>query len=128
MKMATKFIYSVLAEELILQGVLSAQGYKQKNLAAQIDAVLNEADPGKSLPSSLRTQVEAIRNFGNFSAHPITDITSLQVIDVQPDEAEWCLDILVEAFDHYHVKPKIAADKKAALNQKLAAAGKPPAK
>lgn len=33
--------------------------------------------------------VDAIKNFGNFSAHKITDKTSLQVIEVEPHEAEF---------------------------------------
>ena len=58
----------------------------------------------------------------------MTDITTLQVIPVEEGEAEWCLDILEEMFDHYHVKPKQAAERKAALDAKLAAAGKAPSK
>jgi hypothetical protein len=108
-----------------LQAILRGQGYAQRDLAKQIDAVLNEPDPAKAIPSALRETVDAIRNFGNFSAHPITDQTTLQVIEVEPGEAEWCLDILEEMFDHYYVKPAQAAARKAALNVKLAAAGKP---
>ena len=69
-----------------------------------------------------------IRNFGNFSAHQITDQTTLQVLAVDPGEAEWCLDILEEMFDHYYVKPAEAKARKAALDEKLAAAGKPRSK
>ena len=72
--------------------------------------------------------VDAIRNFGNFSAHPINDITSLQVIDVQPQEAEWCLEILEALFEHFYVGPAAAAAKKKALDAKLKGAGKPPSK
>ena len=59
----------------------------------------------KALPQGLHEIIDAIRQFGNFSAHPITDITSLQVIDVEPEEAEWCLEIIEGLFDHYYVKP-----------------------
>ena len=72
--------------------------------------------------------VDAIRNFGNFSAHPITDQTSLQVIDVEEHEAEYCLDILDAVFDHYYVRPEHAKKQRAALDAKLKAAGKPPSK
>jgi hypothetical protein len=41
---------------------------------------------------------------------------------------EWCLDILDEMFDHYYVKPEQAKARKATLDIKLAAAGKPPAR
>jgi hypothetical protein len=108
-----------------LQAVLREQGYMQKDLAQQIDALLNEPDPVKAIPTALRQTIDAVRNFGNFSAHPITDKTTLQVVSVEPEEAEWCLHILEETFDHYYVKPAHAAARKNALDEKLAAAGKP---
>jgi hypothetical protein len=111
-----------------LQAVLRDQGYNQANLAQQIDALLKESNPAKSIPTGLRTTVDAIRNFGNFSAHPVSDQTSLQVIDVEPQEAEWCLEILETAFDHYYVQPARAAALKKALDAKLTAAGKPKSK
>ncbi len=111
-----------------LQTVLRDQGYMQHNLVQQIDALLNEKDPLKAIPSGLRQTIDLVRNFGNFSAHPITDQTTLQVIDVEPQEAESCLEILDEVFDHFYVKPALAAARKAALDAKLVAAGKPPSK
>jgi hypothetical protein len=90
--------------------------------------LLNEADASKAIPSTLRVTVDGIRNFGNFSAHPITDVTSLQIIDVEPHEAEWCLEILEEMFQHFYVRPAEAAARKAALDAKLKSAGKPPSK
>lgn len=111
-----------------LQSVLGAAGYKQKDLSKQIDAALIEDDARKALPSGVHAIVDAIRNFGNFAAHKITDQTSLQIIDVEPAEAEFCLDVLDSVFDHYYVKPAQAKRIKDALNAKLEAANKPPAK
>ncbi len=104
------------------------QGYAGPNLATQLDAVLNEQDARKALPNDLHTTVDAIRGFGNFSAHPITDQTTLQVIDVEDEEAEWCLEIVAGLFDHYYVRPAAALKRKAKLDAKLQAAGKPPSK
>ena len=111
-----------------LQAILRGQGYAQTNLAQQVDALLTEPDPARAIPTALRQAVDAIRNFGNFSAHPVTDQTTLQIIDVEAGEAEWCLEILEEMFDHYYVKPEHIKARKAALDAKLAAAGKPPSK
>ena len=112
----------------VLQSILDQQGYTGRNLATQIDNLLNETDSNKALPSSLKRTVDAIRNFGNFSAHPINDVTTLQIIDVDPEEAEWCLETVERLFDHYYVRP-VADDKRLAdLNTKLAQAGKPSAK
>jgi hypothetical protein len=111
-----------------LQAILREHGYNQHNLWQQIDSVLAEPCPAKALPSALRDTVDAIRCFGNFSAHPITDQTTLQVIPVDEGEAEWCLEILEEMFDHYYVKPERAKVLKAQLDAKLEAAGKPKSK
>lgn len=111
-----------------LQAILREAGYMQRDLAGQIDAVLNETDARKALPTGVHGTLDAIRNFGNFSAHPITDQTTLQIIDVEDHEAEYCLDILDALFDHYYVRPKEAKRRRAALDAKLIAAGKPPSK
>jgi len=111
-----------------LQHLLRERGYKQHDLVKQVEAVLSEEDPAKSVPDTLRVALDAVRNFGNFSAHPLTDKTTLQIIDVEAGEAEWCLEILIECFECFYVRPARAAERKAALNLKLASAGKPPAK
>ena len=112
----------------VLQALLQDQGYTGGNLARQIDAVLKENDPSKALPAGVRESVDAIRNFGNFSAHPVTDKTSLQIIDVESEEAEWCLEIVERLFEHYYVRPATEAKRLAELNAKLGKAGKQPAK
>jgi hypothetical protein len=109
-----------------LQHVLHSGGYKVGNgdLAKEIDRFLSES----GIPPSLRQTIDAIRNFGNFGAHPINDRTALQIVKVDDHEAEWCLEILEECFEHFYVGPAIAKAKKADLNAKLAAAGKPQSK
>ncbi|WP_315810493.1 MULTISPECIES: DUF4145 domain-containing protein [unclassified Bradyrhizobium] len=111
-----------------LQAMLRSAGYRAKDLAKEVDLLLNEPDPKKALTHQLRETVDAIRNFGNFSAHPIDDKTTIQVIEVEPHEAEWCLDVIEELFQHFYVGPAKAKAKKDALNAKLTAAGKPLAK
>jgi hypothetical protein len=111
-----------------LQAILSAQGFTGGSLMKQIEKALDETDAKKALPTSLRENIDAIRNFGNFSAHPISDQTTLQIVDVEDGEAEWCLELLTDMFDHYYVRPAVAAERRAALAEKLSAAGKPPMK
>ena len=89
----------------VLQSILNEQGYPGRDLSKQIDAVLNDTESDKALPTGVLRTIDAVRNFGNFSAHPISDITSLQIIDVEPEEAEWCLEIVERLFDHYYVRP-----------------------
>ncbi len=111
-----------------LQTILRAHGYNARDLAKEIDLLLNETDASKAIPATLRVTIDGIRNFGNFSAHPVTDVTTLQVVEVEPHEAEWCLEVLEEMFQHFYVRPAEAKARKAALDAKLKAAGKPPSK
>jgi hypothetical protein len=108
-----------------LQAVLASAGYSSSNLAQQVQEAIEQSDAVRALPPDIRDSMDAIRNFGNFSAHPINDVSTAQVIDVDPGEAEWCLELLSELFQHFYVRPQRAAQRREALNQKLAAAGKP---
>lgn len=94
---------------------------KGGNLADEIQAVI---DSGK-LPSDLSEQIDAIRNVGNFAAHPMKCEHTGEIFDVEPNEAEWTLDVLEELFDFYFVRPAQRQKKRDALNQKLKEAGKP---
>jgi hypothetical protein len=107
-----------------LQNLLRSQGYDQHDLVKAIEALL----ASKSLPSSLAGNVDAIRNIGNFAAHPMKDTNSGAILPVEPHEAEWNLDVLEGLFDFYFVQPAKDQAKISALNAKLAAAGKPPIK
>ncbi len=97
---------------------------KPSDLYAEIEEVIKS---GK-LPSHLSEMLHAVRVIGNFAAHPLKSTNTGEVIDVEPNEAEWNLDTLEALFDFYFVQPARAAAKKAALNQKLADAGKLPLK
>jgi len=95
---------------------------KASDLSKEIDAVL------PSLPSSIAEAVDAVRVIGNFAAHPIKSTNTGEIVDVEPGEAEWSLDVLESLFDFYFVQPAKLAEKKAAMNKKLTDAGKPPLK
>lgn len=92
-----------------------------KDLVNQIDEVISS----NRLPSSLAEQLDAVRNIGNFAAHPQKSTNSGEVIEVEPQEAEWNLDVLEDLFIHYFVKPAQLQKRKDSLNKKLADAGKP---
>ena len=112
----------------ILQSILREQGYTNRDLAKQVDAVLSETDSSKLLPLYIRNNIDAIRNFGNFSAHQQEDNITSEIIDVEPEEAEWCVQIVSDLFDHYYIRPAADRKKLDELNQKLANAGKRPVK
>lgn len=99
-------------------------GVKPSNLSQEIDAVLQS----KQLPSHLTEGIDAIRNIGNFAAHPLKSTSTGEIVDVEPGEAEWLLDILEGLFDFYFVQPAELKRKRKALNKKLAKVKKPPMK
>jgi len=94
------------------------------SLATQIQNVLNSP----VLPSYIHENLDAIRQYGNFAAHPLASKVTGAIVDVETGEAEYCLDILDDLFDHYYVKPTQSASKRAALSAKLKESGKPPMK
>jgi hypothetical protein len=107
-----------------LQGLLRLNGYTKKDLAPAIDEILKE----KRLPSYLAESLDAVRNIGNFAAHPMKDTNTGAIVPVEPHEAEWNLDVLEELFNFFYVAPAKEQKRRDALNAKLAAIGKPPMK
>jgi len=105
-----------------LQHVLrDAAGVKKSDLAKEIQEVL---DSGK-LPTHLADSIDAIRNIGNFSAHPQKSINTGEILPVEPQEADWTLEVLEQLFDFYYEQPTRLRARRDALNAKLAEAGKP---
>ena len=99
-------------------------GIKKADLSKEINEVLASG----RLPSYLADSIDAIRNIGNFAAHPMKSTSTGEILEVEQGEAEWTLDVLDGLFDFYFVQPAILQAKKAALNTKLASANKPPVK
>jgi hypothetical protein len=104
-----------------LQSLLRSQGFDQKDLAPAIAALI----ASKTIPSWLAQNVDAIRNIGNFAAHPLKDSNGGEILPVETHEADWNLEVLESLFDFYYVQPAHDAERRAALNEKLKAAGKP---
>ncbi len=103
-----------------LQTILVEKGGadENKNLYKQIGEVLDK------LPAYIANNLDAVREIGNFAAHPRKSENTGEIMDVEPGEAEWNLEVLDSLFDHYYVKPETEKGKREALNIKLAEAGK----
>jgi hypothetical protein len=69
--------------------------------------------------------MNAIRHFGNFGAHANKNIQAGEIIDVEPSEAEWTLEILKSLLEYFAIKPSKYAGKRRRLNSKLEDLGKP---
>lgn len=125
---------SVLAESSKASAALSRRclqyilrqkaSVKQGDLSQEIQQVLDS----NTLPSDIAQNLDAIRAVGNFGAHPIKSTNSGEIVDVEPHEAEWNLEVLEQLIDFYYTRPALAKKKREELNAKLADAGKPPMK
>jgi len=106
-----------------LQTILREAGNtKSKDLNDQIEEII------PALPTNIAKNLDAVRVVGNFAAHPLKSKTTGEIIEVEPGEAEWNLDVIDALFDYYYVRPILEQEKRDKLNQKLKDAGKPPLK
>ncbi len=105
-----------------LQHLLREKGeFRKRNLDEEIQAAIDS----KTLPPMLADSLDAVRTIGNFAVHPIKSKSSGEIVPVEPYEAERQLDTIEALFEHYFVQPAILRAKRAAINEKLADAGKP---
>lgn len=112
---------AALSRRCLQNAIREVKGIKRGSLEREIDAVI---EAGGASPELL-DQLDAVRHIGNFAAHPIKSEHTGEVIDVEPEEAEWNLDVLEAIFQEWFVAPTRAADRKTRLNEKLKEAGKP---
>jgi hypothetical protein len=104
-----------------MQAVLRDKGMTTaKDLYEQIEEVLAK------VPSYLAENLHAVRTIGNFAAHPYKSKSTGCILDVEPGEAEWNIDVLEDLFDFYYVQPELAKRKRESLNSKLTEAGRRP--
>ena len=83
--------------QLILREKLRAQG---RNLYQEIEWVIEHSN----LPSTVVELLHPIRKMGNKAAHPILHDAGF-IADVEPWEAEWCLEIIEAMYDCIFVLP-----------------------
>lgn len=107
----------------LLQRTLRGKGGigPKRSLEAEIDAAIESG----GLPSGLADDLHAVRTVGNFAAHPLKDTETGAIVDVEPGEAQWLLELLRDLFDFYFVAPARREARRLALNEKLRGAGKP---
>jgi hypothetical protein len=94
---------------------------KRRDLSQEIDEFINNA----KAPTYLVEAIDAIRQIGNFAAHPIKNTNTGAISDVELGEAEWLLEVIEALFDFTFVQPEKLKQRKEALNKKLNDHGKP---
>jgi len=108
-----------------LQNILrEVAGVKHDNLHNEIQEVIDKG----TLPTYIVEVIDAVRNIGNFAAHPFKSEKTGEILPVELGEANWNLDVIEALFDFYFVQLAIIKKKKATLNKKLKEVGKKPMK
>ena len=90
----------------------------------QLSDQIQEAIASGSLPAMLRERLSVLRELGNFGAHPIKGEHPGEIVDVELNEAEWCLDTIADLFDYWFVRPVEEKRLLDEFNAKLKAIGR----
>lgn len=104
--------------------MLEKLGYEQQWLAQKITAAVAETDPDKRLPKRIIQRLKYLAEAGNFGIHIRRNTTTSEIVEVEPIEVEACLDTVEEMIQEIFELPGEDAERTAAMNEKLAAAGK----
>lgn len=112
---------AAVSRRLVQDVIREKAGIKKKTLDAEITELIGSGQ----LPSWLGANLDSIRAVGNFATHPIKSTNTGEVVEVEPGEAEFLLDVLDDLFDFYFVQPAKAQQHLGAINAKLKDAGKP---
>lgn len=113
--LSRRILYHILEEVLEIHA---------STLSKQIDEFILR----NNVPSYLSEEIDAIRNVGNFAAHPSKDLSTGEIVEVEEGEAEWLLEVLDLLFDFVFVQPKRHEHRTKQLNEKLKKIGKRPMK
>ena len=112
---------AALSRRLLQKLLTEVAKIKGASLNIQIDEFCSRSD----VPSIIAESVDAIRLVGNFAAHPMKDKNTGEIVQVEPGEAEWSLDVIRGLFDYFFIQPARLLRRKNDLNNKLQALGKP---
>lgn len=93
---------------------------QKKDLYQEIEEFIQR----QGVPSYIADSVDAVRNIGNFAAHPLKSKQTGEIMDVEDGEAEWLLNVLDALFDYTFVQPIKLQERQDSLNTKLRELGK----
>ncbi len=83
-------------------------------LNQEIEKAIEQAN----LPSSVTDLLHPLRELGNTAAHPINHLTTGEILDIEPWEAEFCLEVIEGLYDFLFVAPARTAERLKRLDQK----------
>ena len=98
-----------------LQHILREKsGVKHGTLYSEIQEVINN----NSLPSHIVEVLDVPRKMGNVAAHPMKEQDTGAIVNIEPWEAAWCLEVIEALYDYYFVMPSRNAERLQRLTQK----------
>lgn len=112
---------AALSRRLLQKTLREELKIKKRDLSLEIDEFVEMS----GAPTYLTGAVDAIRHVGNFAAHPLKFTNTGEIVDVEPGEAEWLIEVLDSLFDFVFVQPVRLKMRRDALNEKLRSLGKP---
>ena len=105
----------------LLQKILHEKyNIRKKNLSDEIKEFIGI----EGIPSHIIDAIDAIRQIGNFASHPMKNSKTGEIIDVEPGEAEWLLEVIEELFDFSFIQPKKLEIRRQELTKKLDSIGR----
>ena len=113
---------AALSRRCLQNLIREKEGIVEKTLFAEVEKLLKNI----KLPKTLADDLDAIRVVGNFAAHPIKDTNTGEIVEVEPGEAEWTLNVLKDLLLFYFVQETKSAARRDDLNKKLKDSGKGP--
>jgi len=104
-----------------LQHILIEAGKAKSDI---LEKQIDEVRP--ILPRDLGDNLHYVRKISNFAAHPEKNKATGIIIDVEPGEAEWNLDVIDGLFGYFYERPAREQKRRSDFDAKLAAMGKRP--
>ena len=95
---------------------------EKKTLYDEIEKLIESNE----IPNYIIERLHIIRHLGTFAVHPLKNITTTEIIDVTPEEAEAILNALSSLLDFCYFQPSLLEEEKKTLDDKLKTAGKKP--
>ncbi len=111
---------AALSRRLLQKTLREVLGITKRDLSQEIETFINTANA----PTYLTDAIDAVRQIGNFAAHPIKNANTGEIVEVEPGEAEWLLEVLESLFDFVFVQPAKLEQRRESLNKKLRELGK----
>lgn len=106
---------AALSRRALQQLLRDRGGVQPSTLFKEIEVILATG----VLPPYLARDLDAIRKIGNVAAHPAKDTNTGEVVDVEPEEAEWTLSVLDALLKFFFVDEAKSQSRWTKLNQKL---------